>query len=335
MSPSSPTAEDSLPVSAAFNASTQCSPLSVPVPVSNFMIANNSSAPTTVSAGEAELFLSTIRDSSRERILKRIPRAYRHLAASKLASILDDVTEKNDFPSWDRLFAFSSRCFAASKRGGQRRSLAAAVNKQLRDELAPASQGQPLHHNPGSKSRSSPDPLTSLAKRVSSKLEDGDYKGAVRLACSEDSFATIDTDVLSTLKEKHSSAHPDTCFPSVPELSEAFAHITEKEVAMSIKSFPSGSSGGPDGLRPQHLKDLTSESAERGGRELLSSLTSFINHILEGNAPHSMCPILFGATVIALRKKEGGIRPIAIGFTLRRLAAKIGGYAWFSLLVQL
>ena len=143
MSPSSPTAEDSLLVSAAFSASTQCSPLSVPVPVSNFLIANNSSAPTTVSAGEAELFLSTIRDSSRARILKRIPRASRHLAATKLASILDDVTEKNDFPSWDRLFAFSSRCFAASKRGGQRRSLAAVVNKQLRDELAPAPHARP------------------------------------------------------------------------------------------------------------------------------------------------------------------------------------------------
>ena len=159
---------------------------------------------------------------------------------------------------------------------------------------------------------------------MSSKLEDGDYKGAVRLACSEDSFATIDAVTLSTFKEKHPSAHPDTCFPSVPEMSEAFALITEKEVAMGIKSFPSGSAGGPDGLRPQHLKDLTGESAERGGRELLIALTSFINHILQGNAPLSVCPILFGATLIALRKKEGDIRPIAIGLTLRRLAAKIG-----------
>ena len=203
--------------------------------------------------------------------------------------------------------------------------MAAAVNKQLRDELAPAPQGQPLHRNPGSKSRSSPDPLISLAKRVSSKLEDGDYKGAVLLSCSEDSFATIDADTPSTLKkEKHPSAHPDTCFPSVPEMSEAFARITEKEVAMGIKSFPSGSTGGPDGLRPQHLKVLTSESAERGGRELLSALTSFINHILQGNAPLSVHPILFGATLIALHKKEGGICPIAIGLTLHCLAAKIG-----------
>ena len=137
MSPSSLTAEDSLPLSAASNASSQCSPISVPVPVSNFLSVN-SSEPSTVSADEAELFLSTIRDSSRTRILKRIPRASRHLAATKLASILDDVTEKNDFSSWDRLFTFSSRCFAATKRGGQRRSLAAAVNKQLRDELVSA-----------------------------------------------------------------------------------------------------------------------------------------------------------------------------------------------------
>jgi hypothetical protein len=30
-----------------------------------------------------------------------------------------------------------------------------------------------------------------LAKRVSSKLEEGDYRGAVRIACSEDSIADI------------------------------------------------------------------------------------------------------------------------------------------------
>ncbi len=34
-------------------------------------------------------------------------------------------------------------------------------------------------------------------------------------------------------------------------------------------------------------------------------------------------PILFGASLIALNKKAGGIRPIAIGCTLRRLAAKL------------
>ena len=38
------------------------------------------------------------------RILKRIPRAARHQAASKLARLLDDVPARNDIPSWTRLF---------------------------------------------------------------------------------------------------------------------------------------------------------------------------------------------------------------------------------------
>jgi hypothetical protein len=39
-----------------------------------------------------------------------------------------------------------------------------------------------------------------------------------------------------------------------------------------------------------------------------------------------MCPFIFGASLCALKKKDGGIRPIAIGNIFRRLAAKIGCY---------
>lgn len=37
----------------------------------------------------------------------------------------------------------------------------------------------------------------------------------------------------------------------------------------------------------------------------------------------SVSPLLYRALLIALRKKDGGIRPIAIGCTLRRLCCKI------------
>jgi hypothetical protein len=39
-----------------------------------------------------------------------------------------------------------------------------------------------------------------------------------------------------------------------------------------------------------------------------------------------MYPFIFGASFCALKKKDGGIRPIAIGNIFRRLAAKIGCY---------
>jgi len=38
--------------------------------------------------------------------------------------------------------------------------------------------------------------------------------------------------------------------------------------------------------------------------------------------PYRSCPVFFGGRLLALSKKSGGIRPIAIGLTLRRLASK-------------
>ena len=36
-------------------------------------------------------------------------------------------------------------------------------------------------------------------------------------------------------------------------------------------------------------------------------------------------PFFFGASLVALKKKSGGVRPITVGFTLHRLVAKIAG----------
>src|SRR3989442_8083254 len=45
--------------------------------------------------------------------------------------------------------------------------------------------------------------------------------------------------------------------------------------------------------------------------------------ILAGRCPSSIAKTFFGGRLIALDKMSGGIRPIAIGFTLRRLASKV------------
>ena len=58
------------------------------------------------------------------------------------------------------------------------------------------------------------------------------------------------------------------------------------------------------------------------GSRLLFNLTTFINTILTGSVPRSILPAFAGATLSAFNKKDGGIRPIAVGDTLRRLAAK-------------
>ena len=149
----------------------------------------------------------------------------------------------------------------------------------------------------------------------------------------------LNEETLSALHVKHPPLHPDSSFPVPLEIPPSLFSLSEKEVVTAIRSFPCGSAGGPDGLRPQHLKDLTSESAERDGRELIRALSSFIFHILEGNTLVAVQPFFFGATLITLRKKGGGIRPIrggqtlqtlqtllTVGQTLRCLVAKCAGF---------
>jgi hypothetical protein len=125
--------------------------------------------------------------TSSVKILKRIPKASRLLAGRKLASILEAIVGKNDHDSWDRLFRFSSRCLRATKRGGQRRSLATVVNRQLEEE----SDLSDSIDRPCTKQRqaSSRDPIESLAARISAKLKEGDFGRVVRLGSLDDTLA--------------------------------------------------------------------------------------------------------------------------------------------------
>ena len=105
---------------------------------------------------------------------------------------------------------------------------------------------------------------------MSAKLEEGDFKGADRLVCSEDCLTDLDEETLAALKSKHPPPHTDTLFPPAPkEDSTFFTSILEGEVAKAIISFPKGSAGGSNGLSPQHLKDLIDVLNERGGRDFL------------------------------------------------------------------
>ena len=86
----------------------------------------------------------------------------------------------------------------------------------------------------------------------------------------------------------------------------------------NLRTFPAGSSGGPDGIIPQHLLDLLTSSDDT----LKTALTDFINVMLSGNLLQPIREVILEGHLIALKRNDCGIRPIAIGYTLRRLAAK-------------
>ena len=258
--------------------------------------------------------------------VKILKKASRSSAGRKLATILEAIVSKNDHASWDRLFRFSSRCLRAPKRGGRRCSLATVVNRQLEEETdSPESMVRPCTRQRQASSR---DPIESLAARISVKLEEGDFGGAVRLASSDDTLAAMNDSTFTALQDKHPSPHPDSHIPPLQldlQSQSISISVMEEDIIKAVRSFPNGSAGGPDGLKPQHLKDMIGPSAVDGFQALLPALTSFVKLVLEGRAPSSITPYFFGANLTALQKKDGGVRPIAVGCTLRRLAAKVAG----------
>jgi len=69
--------------------------------------------------------------------------------------------------------------------------------------------------------------------------------------------------------------------------------VSEDDVLRAVRSFPCGSSGGPDGLRPQHLADLVNN--KECGQTLLASLTAFVNLLLEDNSVILRFPPFYSA----------------------------------------
>ena len=55
-----------------------------------------------------------------------------------------------------------------------------------------------------------------------------------------------------------------------------------------------------------------------------------MNVIIEGKVPFELRPYFFGAKLIALKKPDGRLRPIAVGNTFRRLSAKCAEYHVFE-----
>ena len=88
----------------------------------------------------------------------------------------------------------------------------------------------------------------------------------------------------------------------------------------AVRTFPPGSASGPSGLRPSHLK----KCLERDGKgcTLHEALVELCKMCQNGGLPVPAAPWFCASNLIPLLKKDGGIRPIAVGDTLRRVIGK-------------
>ena len=147
---------------------------------------------------------------------------------------------------------------------------------------------------------------------------------AIRLASSNDTLALNTTETVESLRSKHPSrpadrrdqapplsSHPDPCTPVI--------------LRRLVASFPCGSAGGLDVMRPQILKLIGHINGEAANR-LVMSLCNFVDVVVAGEVPPCIRSTFFGANLFAFTKPGGGIRPIAVGLTLRRLVSKFVGH---------
>ena len=69
---------------------------------------------------------------------------------------------------------------------------------------------------------------------------------------------------------------------------------------------------------------MVSTCAGEGGVLHNGASTSFVNFVLAGEVLDAARPLFFGASLLVLKKIDGGVPPIANGSTFRRLIAKVG-----------
>ena len=147
------------------------------------------------------------------------------------------------------------------------------------------------------------------------------------MAVGDDKIADFTIDNYGALKLKHTQR--ETCCVPDPTDIDGFS-TSEFIVHKAFMSFPNGSSAGLNDISPHVLKNLTSKSNGQTGTNFLRALTIFVNVILERKVPFELRPYFFGAKLIALKKPDGGLRPIAVGNTFRRLSAKGASYNVFE-----
>lgn len=254
--------------------------------------------------------------------LRRCPKGARQNLASTLTNVINNCVRSKNEQSWNALLLFPYTALRLPEESENVINLTTFVrqNIQLWNEnkinVSPRTESKTKAFNTVN------DNEKHFSKKVEAKLADGDVSGALRLIVSDDVIAPNNQDTLDSLKQKH-PIHPEpTNYPDhtidIPQMIPI-----EEEVSRAIMSFRKGSAGGLDSLRPQILKDLLHVQNGDAGRKLLEAITALTTVILSGEVPSSICPYFYGASLTALMKKTGGIRPIAVGTTWRRLSAKI------------
>jgi len=151
--------------------------------------------------------------------------------------------------------------------------------------------------------------------RAEAMARQGAYRKALQ-ACLSRGMAEDTPETFETLQK----LHPPAASAFAGDIPESSLSLSSDAVRDAILSFAPGTACGASGWRAEHFRVLMlADSSAR----FIDALTSLVKLFASGKAAQSLRPHLGGATLLALNKKDGGVRPIAIGEVHRRLTSKV------------
>lgn len=138
-------------------------------------------------------------------------------------------------------------------------------------------------------------------------------------ALSKTKLAPTNDESIAKMRDLHPQADEPPQLPANPPPVDCSVKVDAKQVKQILRSFPPQSSAGSSGLAPAVALQLCNQP----GVDVAMHLAVVINMMLRNDLPGGETrQYLFGARLIALVKKNGGLRPIACGDVLRRIAGK-------------
>ena len=272
--------------------------------------------------------------TTRIQLRTSVPRGARDAWGTCLNTALAGVIAHRDSRAWSDLLMLPSLVLPSPSRGGSSRTRRSTneTRRRCQDWLNgvrlelwdPPRKMSARTQTPDRK----PQPETSfdLDDRTSTKVHSLIAEGALRRACATltaEPPVPPTTQVVDELRLLHpgpTDAHREELAKLRPVSPGAAPDADVDQVRRALASFAPTSGAGPSGLRPSHLQDALRYSS---GDLTLRLLAEVVSLMMKGELPEDIRPWLCGAALMALRKPNKSLRPVAVGETLRRLCSKV------------
>ena len=253
-----------------------------------------------------------------------VPVKFRTKWSQLLTSILDDcATTPDDEINWQKLFSVSKCILRASNRGGKKHKR--NQDQRLSDRIDRWNAGE--YANLWTEAlamkqarKKSTNGIEELASRAKSLCLQGQFGLAAKILSSE-GLAPNNRGTLKALEELHPKEVPPTLLQPDNVASSAY-QFSDNIVFEQLKTFSQYTAAGPSKMYPEHLLHAVECTAPDHSESALKAITRFVNTGSRGNFPSFVSKALCSASLTALSKKKGGVRPIAVSEILRRLIAK-------------